>query len=1333
MDINSLLSPQDSPATGQSTPVNSVSPHKSYHKPRSNSNWQGMTSSPLVHHVFTPSHLREASPRAASPSVGPATKSGSGTPPSSELQATRQPSTPGMDTLADLASMQHHQPQRPNAPVLRTAESYESQLSPSTMYPNVQAVSHNIPTPRPPYEVGQADGSKDNARRDFSNTSLPPEAQNAASELCAYIQQNHHAYESRVQFVRLLHRGFVDHVYPPSSPGSRGDPHKYDLLAELRAAREELDRLFAIGEDMWAEWIQDESMLAQTVDERIGVMELCQRSVEEEFGSTKLWVIYGEWMLYLYNSASQAGEGPWSEEDKLVGREVFSWESVLDVWKKGAEATRWRINDSNLVWDRYLDLAIQDLGRSRSPEKIAEVNTLFANRLQLPHSTWDQTFQAFSSFVSNYYNTKYEEIMVETNAKGADAKAMWDAREVRETQLRRAAEAGDTATEWTTFSEYLEWEISQNRRKRLVSFDLITTLYQRAVLRFPNDANLWEDYVMFSIDEAMHRHTSVSALHALERATRHCPWSGSLWSQHLLSAEREHCTFVQIADIKHKATRTGLLDAGGIEEVLKVHTTWCSYLRRRAFQADSTDEDLDVAEVGIRSAIESIQEMGEKDAKALPNDPLFRLERIYIRYLSESGSWDSARETFRGLKSRHGHSYEFWLMFYNFELLCWSKFTQADSSPSASRRTPNPSYATAVLKQALRRTDLDWPEKVMSTYISHCEHYEDADELQLAVVEIRKATKAVAKRREKEALEAAAAAQAAAEAAPQQAVAEAGEPAGPSSQAVRDNNVHVGKRKRDGQQDVNGVATKRAKAEETEPTTVPEPESEPAPLKRDRENSTVVVTNLPADVTDVKIRQFFRNCGTINSLRTLPVEENSITAIIEFNTRDDAVTAQTRDQKTFDGHTISVSLGSGSTLFVTNFPPTADEAYIRELFSPYGDIVEVRFPSLKFNTHRRFCYVQFQSSSSAHAATALNDKSVTERLKLVVKISDPSRRQERTGPVAEGREIHVSNLDWKATDDDLKDLFAKYGKVEGAKIPTKADGGSKGFGFVVFSTKAILQDEANSALAMDQQEFRSRTLNIRIAAPTGPKRQATTIINRIGRSKSPSVEVNGSAASPSATSHTEIPTGDRQLRTLGLMNVPDTVNDARIRALVEPYGPLVKIILRPDHQGAIVEFVDVNDAGKAALRLGGHEIVPGRTLHVGTVSEMLKQSAERKIDRIQVGKQKATVMAHSAAPIRRPGQPGSGRRGGLGIKRGPMGREEVQAQTQSQSQTQSQNAKKGKSKRAAEPDGGSSAAKENHDTEMKDQQQTLTQTQTQVGNKNNDDFRAMIQQARSAT
>ena len=123
------------------------------------------------------------------------------------------------------------------------------------------------------------------------------------------------------------------------------------------------------------------------------------------------------------------------------------------------------------------------------------------------------------------------------------------------------------------------------------------------------------------------------------------------------------------------------------------------------------------------------------------------------------------------------------------------------------------------------------------------------------------------------------------------------------------------------------------------------------------------------------------------------------------------------------------------------------------------------------------------------------------------------------------------------------------------------------------------------------------------------------------------------------------------------MSVPDTVNDSRLQAIAEPYGKLVKIVLRPDHQGAILEYADARDAGKAALGLEGYQIMPGRNLRVGPVPQMLKEKAEMKTDKIQFGRtgkgntRSSQAMLQSSGPIRRPVQQ-AGRRGGLGQKRG---------------------------------------------------------------------------------
>jgi RNA recognition motif-containing protein len=71
-------------------------------------------------------------------------------------------------------------------------------------------------------------------------------------------------------------------------------------------------------------------------------------------------------------------------------------------------------------------------------------------------------------------------------------------------------------------------------------------------------------------------------------------------------------------------------------------------------------------------------------------------------------------------------------------------------------------------------------------------------------------------------------------------------------------------------------------------------------------------------------------------------EKATEVAVIEFETKEDALAAVTRDQKKFEaGDVISVSMGAETTLWITNIPPMADEEYFRNLFSKVGATVDV--------------------------------------------------------------------------------------------------------------------------------------------------------------------------------------------------------------------------------------------------------------------------------------------------------------------------------------------------------------------------------------------------------
>ena len=79
------------------------------------------------------------------------------------------------------------------------------------------------------------------------------------------------------------------------------------------------------------------------------------------------------------------------------------------------------------------------------------------------------------------------------------------------------------------------------------------------------------------------------------------------------------------------------------------------------------------------------------------------------------------------------------------------------------------------------------------------------------------------------------------------------------------------------------------------------------------------------------------------------------------------------------------------------------------------------------------------------------------------------------------KKLYVGSLSYDTTEDGLKDLFSKAGKVESATIIIdKISGRSKGFGFVEMST----EDEAKKAKEMfNEKDLDGRKIIVDEAKP----------------------------------------------------------------------------------------------------------------------------------------------------------------------------------------------------------------------------------------------------------
>lgn len=83
------------------------------------------------------------------------------------------------------------------------------------------------------------------------------------------------------------------------------------------------------------------------------------------------------------------------------------------------------------------------------------------------------------------------------------------------------------------------------------------------------------------------------------------------------------------------------------------------------------------------------------------------------------------------------------------------------------------------------------------------------------------------------------------------------------------------------------------------------------------------------------------------------------------------------------------------------------------------------------------------------------------------------------------KKIYVGNISFKATEDDIRELFSTVGEVESVKIVTDVQTGRpKGFGFIEMSSE---EDAKKAIAALNGKTFMDRTLSVAEAKPQQPR------------------------------------------------------------------------------------------------------------------------------------------------------------------------------------------------------------------------------------------------------
>ncbi|KAI1794811.1 RNA-binding protein Prp24 [Ganoderma leucocontextum] len=890
---------------------------------------------------------------------------------------------------------------------------------------------------------------------------------------------------------------------------------------QVDSALEMMTAFWAAGDDVWLPLLQHKIAVSnlESPEDLQSILDMFARA-EQDYLSIPILQKHIEFMVERCEHFTEAGGRP----DALG--EMFSTVWMHESMSKVVAQAVGHLTKSHLLFDTQRDWELECLSNATGEEReslASLVKEVLQERLKQPHSNHDETFQAYSSFTTHYQPAdQYESLLVQASKSKAQAVKAFQRREEFENSLAQAN---------YSLEGYAYYIASEKRLKKPDLF-ILKGLYERAIAeadkrRFAGEANaeealrsFWTGYVDLLRAQAVEEE---ELFMVFRRGLRSVPVSGELLGRYIRFLERvlePEEVAKEINTIYEKVQTIGPLQTD-VEQLVSTVLARAGF-EKRQIEAGKADYDslLQILLDGIARS--------HKASSA--GDPRLRLEKYLSAVCLE-------------VEELGGNALVMWedaTKFYKTSYLAWTAYTEVLIKGQMY------DDARKVFRDIANK-NLDWPEAIWEAWISFEQLHGTVEQIEDVLDRVERAQMLVNNRRAKEAERAQnAAAQLIAEtqaqvaavpvAAGDRATATAAEPA-TAMEVDSGVTVETGS-KRKAEDEGTPEPIKKARVEEQ------------VKLKRDRENSTVFVAELSAGVTEDELTKLFKDCGSVREIKITQLP-NSLVATVEFMDRESVPAALTKDKKRIQGHEVAVHLAWKSTLYITNFPEKADDTFIRTLFGKYGEIFDVRWPSKKFKSTRRFCYVQYTSPASAEHALELHGTDVGDGHKMSVFMSNPERKKDRTDSDANDREVYVAGLNKLVTKGDLEKLFKTYGAVKDVRMILDDQGRSKGFAFVEFENES----DARAALAANNHELKKRRMAVTLAD------------SRVrGKNKAP-----GSLA-------------EVRNRSVRVRNLPPNTQEGLLQQTLEKHAQIKRVEVFQDLNEADVELENAAEAGKLLLR-----------------------------------------------------------------------------------------------------------------------------------------------------
>jgi len=327
---------------------------------------------------------------------------------------------------------------------------------------------------------------------------------------------------------------------------------KVDLLRQsgeldkLREAREAFHSAYPLTPALWKAWIEDETRMISTVEDKGKVADLYDRAVGD-YLSVDLW--------YEYASFSLGG----------IGVDPGAEDRVRLVFERALASVGLHCSQGSMIWDSYRIF-------EKSVNKPDKLEKIFRRQLAVPLINMEATMAEYKEFLEG----KPVDPLVEEQYK--KALEMLSKREAFEDSLQALddAEKGleeqekDAQKRLQIYSDYLNVEFSEDAGSEPTRVNRLRLMFERRVSDHCLEPHCWIKYIEFADKEFK---SGEDLLQVYRRAVRNVPFESKVWLKYIRALEKCDQPIKTIREVFEQAITNNFT-----EDASRYTDLWIAYI-----------------------------------------------------------------------------------------------------------------------------------------------------------------------------------------------------------------------------------------------------------------------------------------------------------------------------------------------------------------------------------------------------------------------------------------------------------------------------------------------------------------------------------------------------------------------------------------------------------------------------------------------------------------------------------------------------------------------------------------------------------------------------------